>query len=498
MLWANHRVFGTHALLLHAMSLLWWIGAIVAARALFRRLFSSSRIAWMATAIFALAPCHAIPLAWLANYEVLVSLTLGTAGLLAYVRWREQRSTGAAMLAAIAFGAAMLGGEYALCFGGYLLAFEIMRRGDSLVRRIAGLLPFVVPVGAYLAVRFVGRYGTNGSGFYTDPLHDPLAYLRTAPWRFVALLADGWMTADADTWGPDSPRWVMALIVASGALLLVVPIRRTFAALDETKRRTASWLLLGSILSMAPVLSVAPSPRVLGIPALGIAAVVALVVEHAWFPDAPREASGVGRIAAELTGFVALLLAFAHFVHGPVTSFLLAREMRSTAVEFREHVAWLRGHIPPTGAGTSAGEGSGADVVIVRGLGGMFFAPFAIQPDGRPPEKWRILSQTGHVLVLRPDARTLVLVAQQDRTLTSVGPTNLFRPQSDPLHAGDEVDFHGIRITVLDANEEGPKRAKYVFEKDLEDLDAEWIAEGVKGFSEAEPPKVGFGAPLEP
>jgi hypothetical protein len=496
LLWANHRVFGSNVIALHAMSLLWWVGAVLAARALFNRLFSSressrvsSRVAWMATVIFALAPCHAIPLAWLANFEVLVSLTLGTIGLAAYVRWREDRSKGAALLATIAFGAALLGGEYALCFGGYLLAFEVVRRGDPIVRRIVGLVPFVLPVVAYLAVRFVRHYGTDGSGFYTDPLHDPVGYLRAAPWRFVALLADGWGTADADTWGPDSPRGVMVALVAIGALALVVPIRRTLAALDDDKRRAAKWLMLGSIVSMAPVLSVAPSPRVLGIPAIGIAAVVALVVDHAWFPTASRDPALARNGAAELTGFVALLLAFAHFVHGPVTSFLLSRQMRGTAVEFRDHVRWLRTHI---------GDERDADVVIVRGLGGMFFAPFAIEPDARPPEKWRILAQTGHVLVLRPDARTLVLVAQQDRTLTSVGPTNLFRPQSDPLHAGDEIDFHGIHITVLDANAEGPKRAKYVFDRDLEDLNGEWIAEGVNGFSAVELPKIGFGAPLEP
>ena len=60
-------------------------------------------------------------------------------------------------------------------------------------------------------VRARAHYGTVGSGFYTDPIRDPVSFLRTAPWRFVALLADEWLTADADTWGPDAPRWAIVI-----------------------------------------------------------------------------------------------------------------------------------------------------------------------------------------------------------------------------------------------------------------------------------------------
>jgi hypothetical protein len=281
----------------------------------------------------------------------------------------------------------------------------------------------------------------------------------------------------------------MALVVGAGVLLLALPVRRAFAALDEPRRRTASWLLLGSFFSMAPVLSVAPSPRVIGIPALGIAATVAIVLESAWFPDESRDPKLERRGVAGLTGLVALLLGFFHLVHAPVTSWLLAQQMRTKAVEFAEHSRWLR---------TRIADAPNASVVIVRGLGGMFFAPFGLEPDARPPERWRILSQTGHVLVLRVDERTIDLISGQTHTLTSTGPTNLFRPPGEPLHVGDEFFLAGVHVTVLDANDEGPRRVRYVFDRDLDDMNVQWIAEGVSGFYDAPPPKIGFGKPLEP
>jgi len=143
LLWVNHRVFGDHPLALHVHSLLWWCLAVLAVHALYRRSFST-RVTWMATAIFALAPCHAIPLAWLANFEVLVSLGMGGFALAFHARWRERRSIGAAIAAALLFGVALLGGEYALCFAGYVVALELVR-ADGLLRRAVGVLPFAVP-----------------------------------------------------------------------------------------------------------------------------------------------------------------------------------------------------------------------------------------------------------------------------------------------------------------------------------------------------------------
>ena len=60
LLWVDHRVFSHAALPMHLHSLFWWAAAVLAVRALYRRVFAP-RVTLLATAIFALAPCHALP-----------------------------------------------------------------------------------------------------------------------------------------------------------------------------------------------------------------------------------------------------------------------------------------------------------------------------------------------------------------------------------------------------------------------------------------------------
>ncbi len=484
LLWADHRLLGNNPIPLHLHSFAWWAAAVLAARALFRRCFSS-RVTWFATVIFALAPCHALPLAWLANREALVSLTFGALGLTAYMRWREARAPLQGALAAALFGLALLGGEYGLSFGGFVLAFEIVRRREALVRRGTGLLAFVVPAAAYLFARSARHFGAVGSGFYSDPFREPGSFLRTAPRRLVTLLADAWLSLDTETLSSSTPAWALALGAVVVVALLVVPLRRTLAELDEAPRRAALWLLLGSVFALAPVLAVVPSPRLLGASLLGTAPLVALILDRAWFHRVIEERRG----QAELTGLVALLLGFAHLVHGPCTSWLVGRHFRQTASSFADHAAELEARLP---------DPANAEVVVLRGISGAFFLPFALARDGKLPARWRILAQTGHALALRRGPRTLDIIVPADQSIFPAGQGNLFRSVSEKLAVGDVFDVPGLRVTVLELGKEGPRSVRFQFDRDLEAAPLTWITERFDGFPEAVPPKQGFGMPFDP
>ena len=412
LVWAEHRALGDAGggrratLLLHLHSLAWWAAVVLAARALFRRLLAP-RPAWIATVVYALAPCHALPLAWLANREVLVSLAFGIPALGAYLRWRETWRLRDGALAALLFGLSMLGGEYALCLAGYVIAIEIGARrvvttGDAaqspesldLGERIVGLLPFAVPAAAYLLVRRALHYGTLGSGFYTDPFREPVSFVLSAPRRITTLLLSAWFSLDHETLGPDTPWWVIALAGIGGAALLVRPLRGVVARLDEPQRRAAAWLLPGSVLALGPVLAVVPSPRLLGAAMLGVSAAVAWLLDHVWYPGSPpgsppgshtmgsanSDASGpvgaVGDRGAALAGFAALVVGFAQLVHGPATSWLVGRHFERSAAAFAEHAASLRARLD---------DPASAEVLVLRGMGGSFFLPFALGHHGAPP-----------------------------------------------------------------------------------------------------------------
>ncbi len=481
LLWLDHRLLGTHVFSLHLHSFAWWAAATFAAALLFREVFSR-RVAGFATVVFGLAPCHVVPLAWLANREALVSLTFGFLALLAQVRFRAKPSLPRALLSAAAFALAFTGGEYTLGFAGYVLAMEVWdgeRR--ALGTRALSAAPFAVPAIAYLAIRSALGCGAAGSGFYSDPIRDPVAYLQTAPRRLFTLLIEAWCSLDADTLTSDTPAWLLALM--GGALLFAMFRGKKYlgATLDEPTRTHVTWLFWGSLLSLPPVLAVVPSPRLLGASMLGVAALSALVIERAWFavaedPEPRRRA---------FLGYAALALAFGHWVHAPVTSWLLGRKFRTSAENFGANAELLREKMQ---------DPRNAQVVVVRGIGGAFFLPFALTPDGTPPKRWRMLSQAGHVLALREDAQTLLLLAPKNRSLFPGGHGNLFRNERDTIPAGATFDLPGIHVTVVDVNDAGPQRVRFVFDEPLESQT--WLVEEYRGFRLTEPPEPGFGLPF--
>lgn len=481
LLWADHAAFAHRPLPMHLHSLAWWVVVVLLARGLYRRLFSE-RVALVATAMFALAPCHTVPIAWLANREALMSVAFGLAGLHALVRWREGGKAWLPLAAAIAFLLSHLAGEYALCFAGYVLALELMRPKDGALRRALSVATFAVPSAAYLALRSALHYGTAGSGFYRDPLREPALFLQQAPRRLASLLLDAWWTLDSDGWAVTTSWWWLALVVAVSLAVLVVPVRRAIAAQDARERGYARWLLVGSLLALLPVLPVAPSARVAQTAAFGVAALAALVVEHAWFgsPDGPREG------AAQLTGLAGALLAFAQLVHGPVTTWLEGRDFQRQAQDFAERSAWLAARVAPA---------ERAHVVVTRaGWQTVLFTHFAVGAHGAPPAEWRALALAPHVLLMRVDARTMDVVVAKGSTYFPTGPNDLFR--NTPMHEGDEVEVPGLRATVISDGSTAAGRVRFVFDRDLDDPIYTWVTEDAKGFRLEPPPKPGFGKPL--
>ena len=466
LLFADHRLLGNHALVSHIHSFMWWCAAVFAARALYRRALST-RAALLATFIFALAPCHVMPLGWLANREALVSLTFGVLGLTALLRYREHGRLLHVARAALLFGLSLLGGEYALSFGGYALALAL------------------TPAVAYLAVRSKLNYGADGSGVYYDPLRHPLVFLEHAPRRVITLLAESWLTFDPDILDSRTPVWVLALVAVLGVGLFFWPVRGTLARLDGERRDLARWLLLGSFLSLAPVLAVTPSPRLLGASVLGVAAIVALVLERAWFPTVLEPRSS----PVELTGLVALLLGFAHFVHNPGAAHMTSRNFRADALRMAQSAATLSSRVP---------DPAHSEVFMMRGFGTSFILPFTLDAKGTPPARWRLLGLNAHVLALRIDARTLDVVAPPQSPVFPIGEGNLFRGESAPAARGDTFRVAGMRATIVEVGKLGPTRVRYEFDAPLEAPNRIWVTEDFDGVHDATPPAPGFGKPFDP
>ncbi|MBK9266624.1 MAG: hypothetical protein IPM54_43415 [Polyangiaceae bacterium] len=501
--WGEHLVLGRNTLLLHLHSFAWWFAAVLAARALFLRALGS-RAAFIATFIFALAPCHVMPLAWLANREVFMSLAFGTFALNAYVRYRDERAWRHGLLAFVLFALALFSGEYALSFAGFVLAFEVgfgakgaegdpkpqmfnqgLRR-ESITRRAVGLLPFVVPTVVYMATRAALDYGSRGSGYYTDPLRDPIRFLTVAPRRFVTLSANAWMSLDYESLDSTASPWLLVALFVVGTPVVVVAMRSVLAALDDARRRWFWFFAIGSLLAVIPVMAVSPSPRVLGTSMLGVAPLVAMLLDHVWFVSEPRRNDRGA--AVQITGFAAIMLGFAHLVHAPGASWLSARRIRSHGEDFIKNAEALREQI---------GTPSNTEVIVVRGVVNAFYMPFVLDPFGRLPVRWRILSQTSHALVLRRGPRTLDIIVRPNDRVYSSGPDHLFRQDHSTWAVGNVATMPGVRMTILAVGTAGPRIVRYEFDRDLESPTFTWLAENSDGFSVEKPLGIGFGKPYD-
>ena len=479
LLWVDYRIFGGNPFWGHLHSLLWWAVACFAVHVLLRRLFSQ-RVAWLGVAVFALAPCHAFPLSWMANREEIVSTALGTAALVTYLRWREGKRARDGLLSLALFSVAMLAGEYTLCFGGYAIAAELGVRRESIPRRIVAFACFALPVLAYVGVHHALRYGAFGIGYYHDPLRDAGAYASSAPRRLAVLATTAWLGINEVAW-LNEPGWKLGLLAIGAAALLVVPLSRMLRELSAAKRGRAVTMLVGSVLSLAPVMAVEPSARLLQVPMIGVSAVVALLIDHVWFPTRPRLRRG----AAELTELVVLGLAFVHFFRAPLDTWLFQRATRTWSTAFADRLASL-----------AERAGGKSTVIILRAniSQTIFFTPLVVESPGT---RVRTLTlRSGRCLLLRTSARVFDLVAGA-AGLFPIGPEDLLRDV--PLRQGEHVDLEGMRVTVLELHDDGTlRRARFEFDRDLEDPSMLWLVDGPSGFHEQKLPAIGFGAPLDP
>lgn len=483
--WGEHVVLGRNSFLLHLHSFCWWFVTVLGARTLFSSALSK-RGAAIATFMFALAPAHVMPLAWLANREVFMSLAFGIFALNAYVQFRDTRRAVQGAKALILFVLSLLSGEYGLCLTGFVLAAEIGLRNESAWRRIMGLMPFVVPAVAYMSVRAWLGYGAHGSGYYTDPLDAPLRFLTLAPRRFVMLLAHVWMSLDYDTLEVGSSVWLLVALVIVGVPMIVVTQRRLFLQLDAGRRRWFWIFSIGSLLALVPVMAVSPTPRVVGASLIGVAGLVGMLLERAWFvpEQVPRDRSA----SAQISGLMAVLLSFAHLVHAPGAAWLSSLRMQDMGREFVDQGESLRSRLV---------NPEKRDFVVLRGSVNALYMPFILDPEGRLPVRWRILSQTTHALVMRRGPRTLDIIVRPDERLYSSRRDNLFRDDPSTLRVGDVLTMPGIRVTILAVGSAGPRIARYDFDQDLDSPTLTWLVEKNEGFFIERPPLIGFGKPYD-
>jgi len=477
LVWIDHRLFGYGAAAPHILSLLWWVAAVLAAYALYRKAIGP-RAALLAALIFALSPTLAIPLVWLANREALITLTFAASALTLYLRWRQDRSRAAGLIAAAAFGASALTGEYALCLVGYLVAFEICHRNEAWRRRLTGLLPAAVPLVLYTIAHAALGYGATASGVYRDPIADPGGYLRGLPRAISVLLGSGWLGMDeTSSWFSSSA--FRAVLILAGAALVPGTIRSARRSPPGAAPGGGAWLACGSVLALLALAATVPSRRTLGVAALGVSGALGVLIE--------RGARGLRRPlqgSALVGAVVAALIGYVHIVAAPLETRRLSVDAveaetqnlaQFTVLERQDRpfdtTLLLRANYPPS----------------------VVWTPFHLREHA--PKRWRVLSYTFESIKAIRTSPSSIEVVEDEAPIFPMGPSDVFR--TTPFSVGDVTEIPGLRVSVLRIDDEGrPRGVRYELDRDLDGDGVAWISEGRSGFSDVAPPPVGFGVRL--
>lgn len=446
----DHLLWPQSAALMHAHSLLWLCALVACAAWLYRELLGTTWPAGLATLLYAVDDAHSLPTVYLANRNALIACCLGVLCVWCYARARQHRSRWAGVLSPLFLLLSLCAGELGISTAAYLVAYALFIDRASRPRRLVALLPHGVALLAWALLYKSGGFGAHGSGYYHDPLGDPLAFLSACAQHVPALLLGQWTPIAAEQ--PMTPALLgVALLLSALLLVLFYPLVR--------REAVARFFAAGALLSLIPIAATGPMNRLLFFVGLGSMGLLSLgvrgLIEHC---REPRR-SYPTRLAT--AGLVALLLGV-HLVLAPIQGLTVLRYQARVSDRQLNAIA----SVPHDQAIANQ------DLVLLNcpdyAYGAMAIAPVKLAHGARVPRRLRALTASaGAMQITRLDTHTLE--ATLATGLFSDELSRYFRGQQLPFHVGERVQLPGFAVEILSLAPHGdPDRLRYRFAQPLE------------------------------
>lgn len=439
----DHALWGTHPVGYHVTNLVLWLGVLLSASAVLRRLAPSPRAATLALLVFAVSDARGLVVSWVANRNALLSTLLVLLALCSWDDFRRGAGRSYALLAWLLITLGLLAGETALGGLALIAAYELfgLPHGPALDRRrLRWAWPLAVIGLIYVAVYKLGGFGVAHSGIYVDPATDAGAWLQVAATRFPAL-------ASALIWSWPIDYWVMGegaerVLAVGGAILLAASVAVFWRVVRQ--QRALAAMALGGALALLPLTSTFPSTRLLLLPGLPAALLIGTYLDQAWPP----------RRAGWLRGAVAGLLGLRSIVLAPA---LLALNVALLSAAFRQTRAELLDIAWPDGI-------ERRDVYLLNAphwASATYLQPLLVLEGRAAPAAVHTLNLAPFpAVVLRPDAHSLRLNFRCGEMLTT---TFEQLARNSPVPKGATVDAGAFTATVLEAGVRGPRAVQFQF-----------------------------------
>ncbi len=194
----DYRLWPNHPALMHLHSLLWLAAAVLVAALLYREVIGATWIAGLAALMYALDGAHAIPAAYLANRNALIACCFGFLSVLTFVRWRKYGHRRTRWLSVLMLALALSAGEMGLATAAYLFSYALTVDQDGIRARLIRLVPHGGVLAVWAVIYKLGNFGSHGSGFYVDPLRDPLGFAGSFCQRAAFLMMGQWSPVPAE------------------------------------------------------------------------------------------------------------------------------------------------------------------------------------------------------------------------------------------------------------------------------------------------------------
>jgi hypothetical protein len=479
--WLDYQLWPDSAALMHAHSILWYVGVCALVTLLYRRFYGRTVVAGLAAFLFAVDARHLNSVISLSARNALLALFFGLLTLLIHDRWRREGWRVGALLAPLCLALTLLSAEAGVAAVAYLVAYALCVDRGTWRRRLVSVLPYVAVVLIWRLVYQHLGYGAWGADFYVDPGREPLRFAAAILERAPVLLFGQWVAPDPaiyatlSTWASRA-FWLAAALFVVVLVWLLLPLFR--------RSRVARFWGLGMALALAPACTISlPSGRHLifvGVGAVGLLAQFAEGVLKRYGRTAPRSAHQT------MSRAVGILLLVLNAIAFPI---LLPCSQSYVDPFFR--AATDLGLLP---------EAGGKDVVVVSvpSPGQLLYVPGLRDLRGQPqPAHLRVLAP-GYfaVAVTRTDERTLVVrpergyvvpvgaIARKGWDLLPLAhhaygyqySGGFLRSDACSVALGQRVELSGMSVEVTALTDDGqPLEARVQFAVPLEDTSLKWL-----------------------
>jgi len=458
--------------LMHVHSVVWYLLVVTIATFVYRDVGMTSLGVGLAALCFAIDDNHAVTVGWLANRNHLITGVLVLLAFRFHMRWQLEGRSASGIAAASLFVVALLTGEAAVAYGAFVFAWAVTLHPGHAKQRALSILPglFIGLLWLFLYRKF--GFGTVASGLYVNPVGEPLEFLHAAAERIPLFLAALFGTSSTELSSfangiEQQQLWWWSVGTVVPICLALIPACR--------RDRLLHFWAVATMVSLLPLCAATPIDRVLLMTSFASHGFLARFLELTW-PALARwrspgkvssEAVPQGRGLIRIGSVVVLWVLIVENLMTPVWMLPLRIATFGVLAQRQETAALSPALDQPL---------QGRQVILVNPpdmFYGMTLPRIRSLHGLENPQHVRVLA-TGLVPLRLNRIADQALVLNPDGPFLNRAFADLYR--RDPLPVGWKRALSGMRVEVLDVDDEGDLAAiRFDFDVPLDSTDLLWL-----------------------